>query len=82
VLVLLPCSEVLEGANELRVMLCRDKLVQSGSGLKRGTSVIAACGEQSSNSHSSYSSTLSVIRPSCRNILEQVRQQWGIAHHH
>uniref|UniRef100_A0A383VVM2 C2 domain-containing protein n=1 Tax=Tetradesmus obliquus TaxID=3088 RepID=A0A383VVM2_TETOB len=36
--------EVLEGANELRVMLCRDKLVQSGSGVKRGTSVIAACG--------------------------------------
>lgn len=38
------CRDVLEGANELRVMLCRDKLVQSGSGQKRGTSVIAACG--------------------------------------
>eukprot|EP00879_Flechtneria_rotunda_P008851 GHRR01009271.1.p1 GENE.GHRR01009271.1~~GHRR01009271.1.p1 ORF type:complete len:112 (+),score=13.66 GHRR01009271.1:199-534(+) len=36
--------EVLEGANELRVMLCRDKMVPSGSGMKRGTSVIAACG--------------------------------------
>eukprot|EP00878_Enallax_costatus_P000516 GHUV01000611.1.p1 GENE.GHUV01000611.1~~GHUV01000611.1.p1 ORF type:complete len:227 (+),score=54.57 GHUV01000611.1:166-846(+) len=36
--------EVLDGANELRVMLCRDKVVQSGSGTKRGTSVIAACG--------------------------------------
>ncbi|KAF8069397.1 hypothetical protein HT031_001512 [Scenedesmus sp. PABB004] len=36
--------EVMEGANELRVMLCRDKLVQSGGGTKRGTSVIAACG--------------------------------------
>eukprot|EP00775_Hariotina_reticulata_P011665 gene11665-11808_t len=36
--------EVLEGANELRVMLCRDKIVQGGSGPKRGTSVIAACG--------------------------------------
>jgi hypothetical protein len=39
------CREVLEGANELRVMLCRDKIVQGGSGPKRGTSVIAACGE-------------------------------------
>lgn len=36
--------DVLEGANELRVMLCRDKMVQSSSGQKRGTSVIAACG--------------------------------------
>jgi hypothetical protein len=35
---------VLDGANELRVMLCRDKMVQSSSGQKRGTSVIAACG--------------------------------------
>jgi hypothetical protein len=38
------CRDVLDGANELRVMLCRDKMVQSSSGQKRGTSVIAACG--------------------------------------
>lgn len=46
-----PPREVLEGANELRVMLCRDKLVQSGSGTKRGTSVLAACGEQPAHRH-------------------------------
>mmetsp|Transcript_29159 Transcript_29159/g.74399 ORF Transcript_29159/g.74399 Transcript_29159/m.74399 type:complete len:233 (-) Transcript_29159:390-1088(-) len=32
--------EVLEGSNELRLMLCREKF----QGTKRGTSVIAACG--------------------------------------
>jgi len=32
--------ELLEGANELRLMLCREKF----QGTKRGTSVIAACG--------------------------------------
>lgn len=32
--------EVLDGSNELRLMLCREKF----SGSKRGTSVIAACG--------------------------------------
>lgn len=35
------CREVLEGCNELRLMLCREKF----QGNKRGTSVIAACGE-------------------------------------
>ena len=33
-------SEILEGAKELRIMLCRQR--QTGS--KTGTSVIAACG--------------------------------------
>jgi hypothetical protein len=37
-------SDVLEGANELRIMLCRDKMVQSGGGWKRSTAIIAACG--------------------------------------
>eukprot|EP00798_Chlamydomonas_sp_ICE-L_P001514 gene1514-32892_t len=32
--------EVLEGSNELRLMMCREKFL----GTKRGTSVIAACG--------------------------------------
>ena len=35
-----PCRDVLEGANELRLMLCREKF----QGTKKGTSVIAACG--------------------------------------
>jgi hypothetical protein len=35
------CREVLEGSKELRLMLCREKF----AGNKRGTSVIAACGE-------------------------------------
>ena len=34
------CSEVLEGATELRIMLCKEK--RSGGNL--GTSVVAACG--------------------------------------
>jgi hypothetical protein len=34
------CREVLEGANELRIMLCKEKF----NGTKKGTSVIAACG--------------------------------------
>lgn len=38
------CRELLEGASELRFMLCRDKF----QGTKRGTSVIAACGAESS----------------------------------
>eukprot|EP00877_Chromochloris_zofingiensis_P012431 jgi/Chrzof1/7441/Cz02g24050.t1 len=39
------CREVLENANELRVMLCKDKLMTSNSGTqKRGTTVLAACG--------------------------------------
>jgi hypothetical protein len=33
--------ELLEGANELRLMLCREKI----QGTKKGTSVIAACGK-------------------------------------
>jgi hypothetical protein len=38
-------SEVLEHANELRVMLCKDKVTQLPDGTtKRGTQVIAACG--------------------------------------
>jgi hypothetical protein len=36
---------VLENANELRVMLCTDKVVQTANGIKKGTNVIAACGE-------------------------------------
>ncbi len=36
--------EVLEGANELRIMLCKDKVVTTANGQKKGTSVIAACG--------------------------------------
>ncbi len=36
------CSEVLEGASELRIMLCKEK--RSGSSV--GTSVVAACGAQ------------------------------------
>lgn len=37
--------EVLEHANELRVMLCKDKLTQLPDGSsKRGTQVLAACG--------------------------------------
>ena len=36
------CRDVLENANELRIMLCREKR----SGTRTGTSVIAACGEQ------------------------------------
>ncbi|KAG1672621.1 hypothetical protein FOA52_002101 [Chlamydomonas sp. UWO 241] len=32
--------EVLEGANELRILLCREK----NTGTKKGTSVLAACG--------------------------------------
>ena len=39
------CRDVLDGSNELRIMLCKDKLVPTGTGSKRGTSVIAACGE-------------------------------------
>lgn len=43
------CREVLENANELRVMLCKDKLMTSNSGTqKRGTTVLAACGRWSS----------------------------------
>ena len=34
------CRELLDNANELRLMLCREKY----QGTKRGTSVIAACG--------------------------------------
>lgn len=34
------CREVLEGATELRLMLCREKR----TGTRVGTSVIAACG--------------------------------------
>ena len=36
------CRDVLENANELRIMLCREKR----SGTRTGTSVIAACGEE------------------------------------
>ena len=36
----LVCREVLEGATELRLMLCREKR----TGTRVGTSVIAACG--------------------------------------
>jgi len=35
------CREVFEGSNELRFLFCRDRY----HGGKRGTSVIAACGE-------------------------------------
>lgn len=37
----LPYSEVLEGANELRIMLCRPK---ETSGERSSTSIVAACG--------------------------------------
>lgn len=37
-------SEVLDNANELRIMLCKDKVVHTSVGAKRGTAVIAACG--------------------------------------
>jgi hypothetical protein len=38
-------SEVLEHANELRVMLCKDKVTTLPDGTyKRGTQVVAACG--------------------------------------
>lgn len=36
-----PRSEVLEGANELRIMLCRPK---EGGGERSSTSIVAACG--------------------------------------
>lgn len=36
------CRELLEGSSELRLMLCREKF----QGNKKGTSVVAACGEQ------------------------------------
>ena len=37
------CRDVQENANELRIMLCREKR----SGTRSGTSVIAACGAPS-----------------------------------
>jgi hypothetical protein len=37
--------EVLDNANELRVMLCKDKVMQTSNGMKKGTTVIAACGK-------------------------------------
>ena len=40
-----PNSEILEGASELRLMLCKEKRVPPGSSARAGTSVIAACGE-------------------------------------
>lgn len=36
--------EVLDNANELRVMLCKDKVMQTSNGVKKGTTVVAACG--------------------------------------
>jgi len=37
------CRELLEGANELRVMVCKDKVVP-GAG-KKGVQIVAACGK-------------------------------------
>ncbi len=44
------CSEVLEGATELRIMLCKEKRTAGSS--RVGTSVVAACGERTHRSRS------------------------------
>ena len=69
------CRDVLENANELRIMLCREKR----SGTRTGTSVIAACGEEPDcmrcnriHVHSSPYDCVSKATSLCQGSVEQI----------